>query len=226
MRLTVMRLAMLALGGLVALARSARADNWPQWRGPEGNGLCRETGLAAEWSAKKNVAWKLALPGMAGSTPIIWGEHIFLTSGDGRDLVLLCVSTAGKELWKRKLGGAGRIIIKKDEGNEASASPSTDGKHVWAFAGSGHVACFDFDGKEIWKFNVQDRYGAFSIQHGLHSTPLLHEDRLYMNLLHSGGHWVIALDKATGKEVWKVRRPTDAQSESKEAYTSPCLGRN
>src|SRR5262249_2024876 len=152
----ILCLAALALSGLVAPATSVRADNWPQWRGPEGNGLCRETGLASEWSAKKNVAWKLTLPGMPGSTPIIWGDRIFLTRGDGRDLVLLGISTDGKQLWKRKLGTAGRLIIKKDEGNEASASPSTDGKHVWAFAGSGHVACFDFDGKEIWKFNVQD----------------------------------------------------------------------
>jgi outer membrane protein assembly factor BamB len=78
----------------------------------------------------------------------------------------------------------------------------------------------------VWKFNAQKRYGKFDIQHGLHSTPLLHGDRLYFTLLHSGGHWVIALDKATGEEVWKVARQSDAEDESKEAYTSACLWRN
>src|SRR5262249_8005036 len=72
-------------------------------------------------------------------------------------------------------------------------------------------------------FNAQERYGKFRIQHGLHSTPLLDGDRLYLTLLHSGGHWVIALDKATGAEGWKVARPSDAQGECKEAYPSPRL---
>src|SRR5947209_8360687 len=81
----------------------AAADNWPQWRGPDNDGICKETRLPVEWSATSNVAWKLPLPGMAGSTPVIWGERIFLTSADGNDLVLLCVSTEGKQLWKRRL---------------------------------------------------------------------------------------------------------------------------
>src|SRR5439155_23294703 len=100
---------------------------------------------------------------------------------------------------------------------------STAGKHVWAYVGSGDLACFDFAGNEVWKFNAEERYGRFDIQHGMHVTPLLYEDRLYLNLLHGGGHWVIALDKATGKEVWKVNRPTKARDESKEAYASPVL---
>jgi outer membrane protein assembly factor BamB len=205
---------------------AARAENWPSWRGPDNNGISPETRLPAEWSEKKNLAWKLPMPGKAGSTPVIWGDRIFLTSADNNDLALLCVGTDGKLLWKRKIARAVRLAIKRDEANEASASPSTDGKHVYAFVGSNDVACFDFAGNEVWKFNLQDRYGKFRIQHGLHSTPLLHENRLYLSLLHSGGHWVIALDKATGKEVWKVARQTDARSESKEAYTSPCLWQN
>jgi outer membrane protein assembly factor BamB len=206
-------------------AAPALADNWPQWRGPDNDGVCRETNLPANWGEGKNMAWKLPLPGLAGSTPVIWGDRIFLTSGEGRDLVLLCAGTDGKVLWKRKLGTAGRTSIRGGEANEASASPSTDGKHVWAFVGSGDFACFDFDGKEVWHFNAQERYGRFRIQHGLHTTPLLHGDRLYLLLQHATAHWLIALDKATGAEVWKVERKTDAQGESKEAYASPCLWR-
>jgi outer membrane protein assembly factor BamB len=216
----------LLVGCLIVCAAGARAENWPQWRGPDNNGVSHETGLPTTWDAKTNVVWKTPLPGMGGSTPIIWGKRIFLTSAEGNSLVLLCLDTAGKTLWKRKLGTAGRLLIKRDEATEASASPSTDGKHVYAFVGSGDFACFDLDGNEVWKFNAQERHGRFRIQHGMHTTPLLHGDRLYLSLLHSGGHWVIALDKATGKEVWKVARKSDAEGECKEAYTSPCLWRD
>jgi outer membrane protein assembly factor BamB len=97
---------------------------------------------------------------------------------------------------------------------------------VYAFAGSGDFACFDFDGKEIWRFNAQERYGTFKIQFGMHTTPFLYGDRLYLQLLHSGGYWVIALDKATGKEIWKVERPSDARRECEHSYASITLWTN
>jgi outer membrane protein assembly factor BamB len=200
----------------------ARADNWPQWRGPTDDGICTETNLPVQWSETKHVAWKLPLPGMAGATPVIWGDRLFLTSADGDDLVLLCISTEGKELWKRKIASGDRLF-RRGEGNQASPSPSTDGTHVYVFLGTGDFACFDFQGKEVWHFNAQDRYGRFRIMHGMHTTPLLHGDRLYHSLLHGGGMWVIALDKATGKEIWKVDRPTDGFFEGRHSYASPCL---
>jgi outer membrane protein assembly factor BamB len=203
----------------------AHAVNWPQWRGPDNDGTCKETNLPTEWSATKNILWKMALPGMSGATPAVWGDRIFLTSEDGSDVVLLCVGTDGRLLWKGRLG-TGRARFRADEGNQASPSPSTDGKQVYAFTGTGDFACFDFEGKEIWRFNAQDRYGKFQIQHGMHTTPLLHGDRLYLSLLHAGGMWVIALDKATGKEVWKVARPTDGRGEGEHSYASPCLWHN
>jgi outer membrane protein assembly factor BamB len=202
----------------------AHADNWPQWRGPTNDGISKETNLPAEWSDTKNVVWKLAMPGMGSSTPAIWDERIFLTSEDDTDLVLLCISTNGKELWKRKLG-AGRQRFMGGEGNNASASPSTDGRHVWVFDGVGDFACFDFDGKEVWRFNAQERYGKFKTLHGWHNTPLLDGDRLYMQLIHTLGSWVIALDKATGKEIWKVERKSDGRGECKDSYTSPIIWR-
>lgn len=201
------------------------ADNWPQWRGPNGDGISTETNLPARWSATDNIAWRLPLPGMAGSTPIVWGERIFLTSEDGNELVLLCISTAGKEMWKRKLG-SGRYRARINEGNFASASPCTDGKHVWAFVGTGDFACFDFEGKEVWKFNAQERYGKFKIQFGMHTTPVLFGDRLYLQLLHSGGAWVIALDKNSGETVWKVERKSDGVAECEHSYASPCIWHN
>jgi outer membrane protein assembly factor BamB len=217
--------------GLAALTLTALwgsavdAENWPSWRGPKRDGVSAETNLPASWGATKNIAWTARLPGMGSSTPAIWEDRIFLTSEDGTDLVLLCLNTQGKQLWKTRLGG-GRKRFMRGEANLASASPSTDGKHVFAFFGSGDFACCDFNGKVVWKFNAQERYGEFVIQHGIHITPVLHGDRLYLSLLHSGGWWVIAIDKASGKDVWKVRRETDATDECEQAYASPVLWRD
>ncbi len=104
---------------------AARADNWQQWRGPNNDGICHEKNLPTEWDAAKNVVWKLKLPGKGGATPAIWGDKIFLTSADGDDVVVLCASTDGKELWKRKLGK--EFSARSGEGNGASPSPSVDG---------------------------------------------------------------------------------------------------
>ncbi|HYV38423.1 MAG TPA: PQQ-binding-like beta-propeller repeat protein, partial [Gemmataceae bacterium] len=140
------------------LTTPAFAENWPLWRGPENNGISSETKLPLQWSETKNVVWKVKMPGKAGATPVIWGDRLFVSSGDGKDNVLLCLDTAGKTLWKRKIGAAGRFKVNTGETNDAANSPSTDGKNVYAFDGSGNLVCFDFDGKEIWRFNAVDRY--------------------------------------------------------------------
>jgi outer membrane protein assembly factor BamB len=214
---------LLAAVSLLTLPAVTVAENWPQWRGPTNNGVSNEKGIPSAWGEGQHIAWKLPMPGIGGSTPAIWGDRIFLTSADGKDLVLLCATTDGKVLWKKKAANVNRTAFMRDEGNEAGASPSTDGKHVWVFFATGDVACFDFDGNEIWSKNVQKDYGRFSIQHGMHVTPLLHEDKLYVVLLTNGGHWIAALDKMTGKEIWKHERKSDAKGESREAYSSPIL---
>src|SRR3954468_12693906 len=95
------RVLFLASWALLSCAAVAAADNWPSWRGPDANGVSKETRPPAEWSETQNVAWRLALPARGGSTPVVWGDRLFLTSGDGKALVLLCVdATAGKPLWK------------------------------------------------------------------------------------------------------------------------------
>jgi outer membrane protein assembly factor BamB len=213
--------ALLGIGLLAAVV--LRADDWPNWRGPDNNGVAPSRSLPVRWSESKNIVWKFPLPGKAGSTPVVWGDRIFLTSSRDNDFVLLCVRTDGKRLWERTLARAIEPASKKDEGNEGAASPSTDGKYVYSFVWTGAVACHDFEGREVWSFDAQKRYGKFDILHGVHSTPLLHGDRLYLALLHANGHWVIALDKTTGKEVWKVERKSDAVGVSREAYSSPCL---
>src|SRR5258707_5834116 len=130
----------------LVLVGRAGAENWPQWRGPQLNGVSEETELPTNWSATTNAAWRLPLPGPAGATPVVWGDHIFLTSVDGPDLVLIAADTSGKQLWKRVMGTGNRPV--RDEGNSASPSPCTDGEHVWAMMSTGILACYDLAGNE------------------------------------------------------------------------------
>jgi len=206
------------------------AENWPSWRGPRGDGTSAES-VPTEFSREKNLRWRLELPGPAGSTPAIWGDRIFLSAAHESDLLLLAVSTSGKELWRRVVA-SGNESVRGDEGNYASPSPMTDGKHVWTFMANGALACFDVDGNEIWKLDLEERYGKFEIQFGLSSTPILDGERIYVQLIH--GKWsktpstglVVALEKSTGNEVWKHVRETDAVDECKHSYASPVLYRD
>lgn len=200
------------------------AGDWPQWRGPHNNGVSAESGLPAKWIPTENIKWRLELPGPAPSTPVVWGDRIFLTSADGDDLALLCASADGNMLWK-KVVSTGNFDIRQGESNAAASSPVTDGKNVWAFFGAGDLACYDFNGDEIWKFDVQKRYKKFNLYWGMASSPLLDGERLYLLLLHTNTQSVVALNKTTGAEIWHHSRKTDAYSESLHSYASPIIYR-
>ncbi|MGH7202487.1 MAG: PQQ-binding-like beta-propeller repeat protein, partial [Planctomycetaceae bacterium] len=199
-----------------------------QWRGPSFNGVSGETNLPTEFGPDQNVAWKLPLPGPAGATPVIWEDRIFLTSVDGENLVLLCASTDGKELWRRTIG-RGNKNVRGDEGNSASPSPVTDGKFVWSTMANGDIACFDFQGNEVWSMNLQDRFGKFDIAFGMSSTPVLHGDRLYFQFIHGDGRpstqeaLVACIDKRTSETIWRTDRITGASNENEHSYASPVL---
>jgi len=211
----------LAFAGPAAAAGNA-ASNWPQWRGPNGNGTSEERGLAEKWSRSSGIVWRLELPGPAGSTPAVWNDRIFLTSPDKTELVLLCVSRDGKELWRKKVA-TGNKNYRDDEGNSSAPSPFTDGEHVWAFFGTGDLASFDLDGNPAWQTNLRERYGEYDQWHGYSSTPLLVGDTIYQMCLRMKDPYVVALDKANGKERWKRTRECDAEHESRHSYASPVL---
>lgn len=208
-----------------------RADNWPQWRGPQGNGISNAKSIPTIWSSKKNVAWRSPMPGQGGATPAVWGEYMFVTSAEGDDLVLLCLDVGSGELrWKRTVT-SGNQDARAGEGNSASPSPSTDGEHVWVFFSTGVLACYDFQGEEQWKFDVGERFGKLDIQFGMASTPLLVGEHLYLQLIHGvmkkgddrRTGQVIKLDKLSGKTVWVHERITQAGFECKHSYASPVL---
>ncbi len=111
--------------------------------------------------------------------------------------------------------------------NMSSPSPVTDGKSVWVMTGTGVLKGFDFEGRELWARDIQKDYGAFGLNWGYASSPLLHEDSLYVQVLHGMNtddpSYVLRIDKKTGKTLWRVERPTDAARESPDAYTTPAL---
>ncbi len=217
--------------GLCCLGSQLHAENWPQWRGPRLTGVSTETQIATKWSATENVVWRVALPGQAGATPVVWEDRIYLTTAHEQGLELWCISTAGKKLWQRSLG-QGDVAMRSDEGNMASPSPCTDGQHVWALVGTGALACFDREGEKVWEFNIEDRYGEIKIQFGFTSTPLLDNGRLYLQMIHGDGEartreaLVVCLDAKTGREIWKRPRPSDAYAECEHSYASPTLYRD
>ncbi len=216
------RLFLLTAFAVAAIAAPASADNWPQWRGPKNDGHSAEQGIPTEWGPDKNIVWKLKMPGQGSSTPAIWGKQIFITSADGDDIVLMCVGTDGKEQWKQVLSNTGKLKYKGGEGNDASASCTTDGKHVWTFVGNGKLACYTVAGKAVWDLDLQ-KYGKFGIQFGCHWTPVLFKDKLYAQVMHRGAQILVAFDAATGKEVWKVNRPGYSKGESPDTYASAFL---
>jgi outer membrane protein assembly factor BamB len=202
---------------LLLLLAMAAADDWPTWRGTHRDGVSPEKGLPTTWSADANVVWKSPLPGAAGSTPVLAKDRIFLTSpsADGTQLLLLCLGTDGKPQWERPLAKGLR-----DTKNLASASPTTDGVHVWAYVGTGDLACFKLDGTEVWRAQLQERYGRFKLGFGMTTTPLVHAGAIYLQLIHSGGAWVVALDAGSGKELWKAERKSDGVDECEHSYAS------
>ena len=221
MRMSLPTVVSIVMLGVVPVA----ADHWPQWRGPMLNGESGEKNLPVRWSTTENITWKLAMPERSGSTPIVWGDHVFLNVGEGSNLALWAVDrTNGTVRWKRPLGGGNRRMMKQQM---SSPSPVTDGKTVWVMTGTGVLKAFDFAGKELWGRDIQADYGPFGLQWGYASSPLLFEDALYVQVLH-GMHtddpsYLLRIDKATGKTVWRVQRATRARFESPDAYTTPAL---
>ena len=202
-----------------------RAENWPQWRGPSLNGISGEKNLPIRWSSTQNVAWKLALPALSGSTPIVSGDRIFLNVADQNNLYLWCVDRArGVPIWKQFLGG-GNVRMQKQ--NMSSPSPVTDGRHVWVMTVTGILKGFDFDGKELWTRDIQKDYGRFGLNWGYGSSPLLYGDALFVQVLHGmrtrDPSYLLRIDTTTGRTVWRVERPTPARFESPDAYTTPAL---
>lgn len=213
------------------------AENWPQWRGPAFNGSSTESDLPLKWTETDGIKWKAEMPGASGATPIIWDDAVFVSTADAdHNLLLLCLDRkTGAEKWRKQVVEAGNI--EKGQNNMASPSPVTDGKAVYILFGTGDLAAYDFAGKLLWKRNLGEDYGRFSINWIYGSSPLLFDGRLYIQVLqrtpvpadypglagHTGDRdsYLLALEPASGKTLWKHVRPTQALLESMESYATP-----
>ncbi len=218
--------------GLLFSGFSAHAADWPQWRGPNFNGSSPETGLPAVFSLEQGVAWSLPMSGPSASTPIVLGNKVFISSVDreNQSLHALCLDrTVGKVLWQVKIGDG---LKRDDRSNYSSPSPVTDGKVVVFFYGNGELAAFDLDGKPLWNRNIEKDYGDFAFQWTFSSSPLLFEGRLYLPVLQrdqpvhnrgkeGGESYLLCIDPTSGKTLWRHVRPTEAQAESREAFSTP-----
>jgi outer membrane protein assembly factor BamB len=208
----------------VALPAGVAEANWPNWRGPTRDGVASEA-VPVTWDAQTNIAWRLEMPEWTGSTPVIWGERIFLSVAAGDDIEFWCLNRdTGQVLWKRFLSGGNHQQQKQ---NMSSPSPVTDGQLVWVMTGTGLLRAFDFEGREVWMRDIQADYGRFGLNWGYASSPLLHEDALYVQVLHGmktdDPSYLLQLDAGTGDTIWRHERPTNARRESPDSYTTPAL---
>ncbi len=219
------------VAALAADSDGGATDNWPQWRGPLASGVAPHADPPTVWNEADgtNIRWKAEIPGRGHSTPVVWGDRIFLTTaiafGDPlpprrstapgnhdnlpvthrHKFATLAVSrSSGRILWQKTLRKALPVEQGHHTGSLASNSPVTDGEHLFAFFGSFGLYSLDLDGRLVWKADfgpMQSLHG-----HGEGSSPVLYRDTLVVNWDHEGKSFVVALDKRSGAERWKVER--------------------
>lgn len=214
-----------------------RAENWPGWRGPSGDGVSAGKGIPTKWSSTENIAWKIAVPGEGHSSPIVWGDKVFLTSSltEKNKRILLCIDRlSGQTVWQRDVVQSPPETVHRLN-SRASGTPATDGKQVYVTfmraegdeviapnvgserlitPGKIIVAAYDLDGNEKWKTNV----GDFLSAHGFNTCPVLFEDLLILNGDHDGDAYLVALDRQSGRQRWRTRRENKTRS-----YVTPII---
>jgi len=198
------------VGFALAGAPAGADENWPQFRGPTGQGITTSTALPKEWSETKNVKWKTPIHGRGWSSPVVWGDQVWLTTADedGRELSLLCIEKeTGKIARDIKLfeDPSPNPVFKKFN-TYASPTPVIEAGRIYVTFGSAGTACVDTQtGKVIWERN------DIKVNHfrGAGSSLFLYEGLLYLNFDGSDAQFAIALDKKTGDNVWKVERSVD-----------------
>ena len=214
-----------------------RAENWPGWRGPSGDGVSAGEGIPTKWSSTENIAWKIAVPGEGHSSPIVWGDKVFLTSSltEKNKRILLCIDRlSGQTVWQRDVVQSPPETIHRLN-SRASGTPATDGKQVYVTfmraegdeviapnvgserlitPGKIIVAAYDLDGNEKWKTNV----GDFVSAHGFNTCPVLFEDLVILNGDHDGDAYLVALDRQSGRQRWRTRRENKTRS-----YVTPII---
>jgi outer membrane protein assembly factor BamB len=200
---------------VLLFATPAYAENWPMWRGAKLDGVAAENrSYPVKWSESENIAWKTPIPGRGHSSPVIWGDHVFLTSciEVNGERVLFCIDRHdGRIVWKKVVLKA-PLERKHNLNSYSSSTPATDGKHIWVtFLDQPdiRVACYDMDGNQVWVKTP----GRFNSQHGFCSSPILYEDLVIVNCDQDNqAAFIVALKKDSGEEQYRIDRPNRTRS--------------
>lgn len=247
-----MRVRLAVLFGFLLAAGSAAAapPHWAQWRGPDGQGIASDQGVALEWSASKNVVWKTAIPGRGFSSPVVWGDRIFLTTAiegelvpgakavthmmDGKEFVhpdgigadrrhtfklLALDARAGRVLWERTAWEGTPYDTRHRRGSFAAPTPVTDGARVYAYFGSEGLYTYDYEGRLLWSWSTG---GIASFGVGTGTSPVLHGELVILQCDEDSGEksFIVALDRKSGKQVWRVPREVEV------SWATPILVRS
>jgi outer membrane protein assembly factor BamB len=203
----------------LSLTPVARAQDWPQWRGPRGDGTSSETNLPTTWSETENVHWKVEVSGTGHSSPIVVGDKVFLTTALEKEQkrLLICFDRRdGKRLWDTVVLSA-PLEGKHQLNSYASATPASDGERVFvSFLEKPKIelVCYDLAGKELWRKSP----GEFHSVHGFCSSPVIYKDLVILNCDQDADAWIVAYDRKTGEERWRTDRPNKTRS-----YCSPLI---
>ena len=198
---------------------SASAENWPGWRGPRGDGTSLQTNAPVHWSATSNIVWKSEIPGVGHASPIVWDDRVFTVTSlaETEERCLLCLDRrTGRILWQKTVLKS-PMEAKHSLNSHASSTPVTDGTLIYVAFLDVHemvVAAYDFSGQQRWLV----RPGPFASKHGFCSSPLLFKDKVIVNGDHDGDSYLVALDRQTGKELWKTKRENHTRS-----YCAPLI---
>jgi outer membrane protein assembly factor BamB len=231
-------------------------NDWTHWRGPNASGVAPDRSLPTRWSATEQVAWKAAIEGVGVSTPIVSGDHVYVTSqlgsgvrrpGNHPRLVQGADAAAqgersldaktsrldpsktyfvveafarrdGSPVWRRQIEAEGTLTAVHDKHNLATPSPVTDGTLVFAWFGTGQILALNQKGDIVWRRHLGEEISPFDVQWGHSSSPVVYGDLLILLCDHAPASYLLALDKATGKERWRVDR-----GKGRSSYSTPLV---
>jgi outer membrane protein assembly factor BamB len=207
------------IASLALAGTGGSAENWLQWRGPRMDGTSQEKNVPVQWGATSNILWKTAVPGLGHASPIVWGDRIFTVTcePEKESRALLCFDANTGVLRWQTVVMSSMLEAKHGLNSHASSTPATDGQLVFsAFLDRSDmvVSAHDFAGRQRW----QVRPGIFSSKHGFCSSPIVFKDKVILNGDHDGDGYLVALDRQTGKTLWKVDRPNKTRS-----YCAPAI---
>ncbi|MEO1993705.1 MAG: PQQ-binding-like beta-propeller repeat protein [Planctomycetaceae bacterium] len=188
-----------------------QSADWPSWRGGTRSGVSAETDIPTIWTVDSGIRWRVPLPGSGISSPVVHGKRIFVTASDGPrqdNLHVICLDRdSGRVLWHQRLWGTSPTRYHSSKSSMASPTPVTDGTHVYTFFGTGDVFCFEVSGELVWQRSLAAEYGAFENRFSATSSPVIYKNLLIVQCDHYGPCYVIALERTTGSNRWKVDRP-------------------